>query len=362
MDSTEAAVLCELGQPLRLLELGVPDPKPGQVVVDIACSGVCRSQLLEVWGHRGPDRFLPHALGHEGAGRVVGIGPGVTKVGPGSRVVLSWIKGRGADVPSTVYKGPYGPVSAAAIATFMRRAVVSENRVTPIPESVPWPAAALLGCAVPTGAGIIFNTVQPKPGETIAVFGVGGIGLNAVMAATIAGASVIAVDVLDDKLEHARRAGAAHQLNARRDDPEAAIRFLTRGRGVDYAVEAAGEPRVIEAAFRSVREDGGLLIVAGNVAYGQRISLDPFDLIRGKRIVGSWGGETDPDRDIPLYVDLYLSGRLPLDSLVTNTYSLAAVNDALADLERGSVGRAVIDMSLPVADPRPASTASGAGR
>ena len=344
-NQTEAAVLFELAQPLRLITLSIPDLKPGQVLVDIAYSGVCRSQLLEVRGKRGEDRFLPHTLGHEGSGTVLEVGAGVNKVKQGDRVVLSWIKGSGADVPSTVYQSSEGQINSGAISTFMRLTVTCENRVTPIPDAMPLREAALLGCAIPTGAGIILNTARVRPGSSVAVFGVGGIGLSAVLAADLMNATtIIAVDVFEHKLEQARQIGATHLINARQRDPLATILEITGGRGVDYAIEAAGHRETMETAFQSVRDNGGLCVLAGNLQHGERISLDPFDLIKGKQIIGTWGGETLPDRDIPLYVNLYLSGRLKLDRLITHTYSLNDINQALDDLEEGKVGRALIEM------------------
>jgi S-(hydroxymethyl)glutathione dehydrogenase/alcohol dehydrogenase len=344
---TEAAVLFEPGQPLCLMTLSIPDLKPGQILVDVAYSGVCHSQLLEVRGKRGPDRFLPHTLGHEGSGTVLEVGAGITKVKPGDRVVLSWIKGSGADVSSTVYQSSEGPVNSGAISTFMHQAVTCENRVTPIPDAMPLREAALLGCAIPTGAGIILNTARVRPGSSVAVFGVGGIGLSAVLAADLVHATtVIVVDVFDHKLEQARRVGATHLINARQQDPLVTILEITEGRGVDYAIEAAGKRETMETAFQVVRDNGGLCVLAGNLPHGERIGLDPFDLIKGKRIIGTWGGETQPDRDIPLYVDLYLSGKLRLDGLITHTYSLDDIDQALDDLEHGKVGRALIDMAV----------------
>ena len=347
---TKAAVLFEPAQPLRIVTLSIADLKPGQVLVDVGYSGVCQSQLLEVRGQRGPDRFLPHTLGHEGSGTVLEVGEGVTKIKAGDRVVLSWIKGSGADLPSTVYESASGPINSGAISTFMCQTVTCESRVTPIPDEMPLREAALLGCAIPTGAGIVLNTARVRPGNSVAVFGVGGIGLSAVLAADLVHATtIIAVDVFDEKLEQARRIGASHLINARQQDPLATILEITRGRGVDCAIEAAGERETMEAAFQAVRDSGGLCVLAGNLPHGERISLDPFDLIRGKRIVGSWGGETDPDRDIPRYAALHLSGALRLDALTTRCYRLGDINRALGDLEQGVVGRALIDM----ADPQP---------
>lgn len=342
---TAAAVLFEIGRPLRIEELTMPPLQQGQVLVEVAFSGVCHSQLLEVRGMRGSDRFIPHTLGHEGSGTVLEVGPGVKKVKPGSRVVLSWIKGDGADVPSTVYWSGGTRINSGAISTFMRQTITCENRVTPIPDAMPLREAALLGCAIPTGAGIVLNTAKVRLGSSVAVFGVGGVGLSVVLGASLANATtIIAIDLFDHKLEQARLVGATHLINSLRQDPLAAILDITAGHGVDYAIEAAGRRETMEAAFAAVRYSGGLCVLAGNLPHGERISLDPFDLIKGKQIVGSWGGDTKLDRDIPLYVDLYLSGRLRLDGLITCDYRLEDINQALDDLEQGKVGRAVVEM------------------
>jgi S-(hydroxymethyl)glutathione dehydrogenase/alcohol dehydrogenase len=328
------------------MKLTIPDLQPGQVLVDVAYSGVCHTQLLEARGKRGLDRFLPHTLGHEGSGTVLAVGTGVTKVKPGDRVVLTWLKGNGTDVPSTVYQSSDGPVNSGAITTFMRQTVTCENRVVPITEAMPLRQAVPLGCAIPTGAGIILNTANVQEGNTVAVFGVGGIGLSATLAASMRNArTIIAVDVFEHKLELARQLGATHLINAKQQEPLATILEITGKRGVDYAIEAAGTRQTMETAFQSVRDSGGLCVLAGNLPYGERISLNPFDLIRGKRIIGSWGGETQPDRDIPKYVEYYLSGKLPLDRLLTHSYGLNDINQALEDLENGKIGRALIDMS-----------------
>jgi S-(hydroxymethyl)glutathione dehydrogenase/alcohol dehydrogenase len=344
--TTEAAVLIKVNEPLHLMELKIPELKPGQVLVDVAFSGVCQSQLNEVQGKRGPDPFLPHTLGHEGSGVVIALGEGVTKVKRGDRVVLTWLRGAGADVPSTSYGSEIGTVNSGAISTFMSQTVICENRLVPILDSMPFREAALLGCAIPTGGGIVLNTMQVKAGDSVAVFGVGGIGMSAIAIAVMQGAGmIIAIDVSEEKLERARRLGASHTVNAAIHDPLEAVKEATDGKGVDFAVEAAGRREVMETAFRSVRDGGGLCVLAGNVPIGDRISIDPFDLIRGKRIVGSWGGETDPDRDVALYASLFDEGKLNLDPLITHTYSLNGVNDALAELAEGAVGRAVIEMS-----------------
>jgi S-(hydroxymethyl)glutathione dehydrogenase/alcohol dehydrogenase len=343
---TEAAVLTELGKPLRILSLAIPELKAGQVLVEVAYSGLCQSQLLEIRGKRGPDRFLPHTLGHEGAGTVREVGPGVSKVKPGDRVILSWIAGGGAQVGSTVYQSAEGPVNSGPISTFLRRTVTCESRLTPIPPDLPLREAALLGCAVLTGAGAVLNTARPRPGESLAVFGVGGIGLSAVLGAVVAQASpIVAVDVADHKLELAGRVGATHLVHAGRTDPLAALSEITGGRGLDFAIESAGRRETMEAAFQSVRAGGGLCILAGNLPEGERITINPFDLIRGKRIAGTWGGESSPERDIPRYLDLWSSGRMPIERLISHQYPLSEINRAFADLEEGRVARALLDLT-----------------
>jgi len=343
---TNAAVLEQIGKPLKIRELIIPDLKLGQVLVDVAYSGVCRSQLNEIRGLRGSDIFLPHALGHEGSGIVLEVGEGVTKVAPDDHVVLSWIKGDGIDAPPTVYRSGAGTVNSGAISTFMDKTIVSENRVTPIPDEMPLREAALLGCAIPTGMGIVFNTAKVRPFDSsVAVFGVGGIGLSVILGARqVLASTIIAVDIFDHKLELARQLGATHLINAGQQSPLAAILDITDGVGVDYAIEASGQREVMETAFCATRYSGGLCVLAGNLFHGDRISLKPFDLIRGKRIVGTWGGETKPDLDIPMYVDLYLSRKLPLGKLITHTYNLEEVNQAFVDLDADNVGRGVIKL------------------
>jgi S-(hydroxymethyl)glutathione dehydrogenase/alcohol dehydrogenase len=341
-------VLSAIGKPLEVVGLTHGRLATGQVLVEVAFSGVCRSQLLEVHGLRGPDRFLPHTLGHEGSGVVIETGEGVGKVRTGDHVILTWIKGSGTEAGGTVYIASDGrKVNSGPVSTFLRRAVVSENRVVKIPAGVPLKEAALLGCALPTGAGAVLNTARVKAGETVAVFGLGGVGLSVVLGAKLAHAGmVVAVDVSEQKLELAKRLGATHVVNASRTDPVSGVRSLTGGKGADYAIEAVGRKETMEAAYAAAREGGGLAVIAGNLPTGEKISIDPMSLVRGKRIAGTWGGETDPDRDIPLYADRWLAGELELSALITHTYPLAAVNDALEELATGKVGRAILDMSI----------------
>ena len=350
---TIAAVLVETGKPLVLVELEIPELKPGQVLVEIVFSGVCHTQVLECRGYRGKDPYLPHCLGHEGSGIVRDVGPGVTKVRVGDRVILSWIKGSGADVPGTVYRWGAHPsagsgqgVNAGGITTLSGHSVISENRLTAMPEDVSMRDAAMLGCAVPTGLGAVFNTAQPKPGQSMAIFGSGGIGLCAVAGAAIAGCTpIIAVDILQDKLKLAEQMGATHLVHAAEVDPVEEVNRICLG-GVDFAIEASGRPEVMLQALYSVRNQGGVAVVVGNARHGERVELDPRQLNMGKRLLGTWGGDNWPDRDFPRYCKLLSSGKLNLEPLLSKTYTLDEINEAIDDLETGKVVRPLIDMAM----------------
>lgn len=341
---TTAAVLVELGKPLELADLDIPVLKPGQCLIEIAFSGVCHTQVGEVRGHRGEDKFLPHCLGHEGSGYVREVGPGVTKVKPGDAVILSWIKASGMDVPGSVYEWNGRKVNAGGITTFARNSVISENRLTVIPEGLSLRHAALIGCAVPTGAGVVFNTAQPRPGQSVVVFGVGGIGNCAVAAAAASGCvPVIAVDINPDKLALAKKFGATHTIDSKQNDAVAEIQKLVKG-GVDFAIEATGVPAVMRQALSCVRQQGGTAVVIGNARFGDKLEFDPRELNMGKRLLGTWGGDNVPDRDYPRYARLMASGKLDLEPLLSRTYSLTEVNAAIDDLEGGRAARPLIQM------------------
>ena len=331
---------------MEIAEIEIPALKPGQVLVEIAYSGVCHTQVLECRGYRGEDRYVPHCLGHEGSGVVREIGDGVTKVKPGDAVILSWLKGSGRDVSGTVYQWEGRAVNAGGITTFARHSVISENRLAVIPEGLSMRHAALIGCAVATGAGAVFNAAQSRPGESLAVFGIGGVGLCAVAAAEIAGnVPIIAVDVVPEKLDLARKLGATEVVQAGGGDVVAEITRVCPG-GVDYAIEATGRPEVMAQALAAVRSQGGAAVIVGNARYEERLVLDPRQLNQGKRLLGTWGGDSVPDRDFVRYARLLLTGRLNLEPMLSTPYPLRAINQALDDLEAARVVRPLIDMSL----------------
>lgn len=342
---TKAAILVDTTKPLAIEEIETPPLKPGQALVEIIYSGVCHTQVLECRGYRGEDRFIPHCLGHEGTGRVLETGPDVKKVREGDTVILSWIKGSGGNVPGSVYKWNGKDVNAGGVTTFQKHAVVSENRLTVLGEGMPAKESALIGCALATGAGAVINAAKAGPADSLAVFGTGGVGLCAVAGAALSGCvPLIAVDIKKNKLELARELGATHTVDASREDVAEAIRKIAPG-GVDFAIEASGRPQVMRAALECVRPQGGAAVIIGNARHGEEFSFNPQQLNQGKSLIGTWGGDTDPDRDFPKYSALIAAGKLALDPLITKIYNLDSINDALDDLESGSVIRPLIDLS-----------------
>ena len=344
----KAAVLYETGRPLIVEDgIKVPPLKPEQVFVQIAYSGLCKSQLMEARGFRGKDMYLPHMLGHEGSGIVVDRGAKVTKVKPGDYVILGWIKGKGEDTAGcTQYRLGDRIINAGGITTFSDFTIVSENRCVKLPDRIPLDIAVLFGCAIPTGAGIVMNEIQPEKGSTIAFFGLGGVGISALVATGLFECDkVIAVDIEKEKLELAKEFGATHTIDSLTENPVERIEEITDGKGVDYSIEAAGITETIEQAFQSVRKKGGRCIFASHPKSGDTIKIDPFDLICGKQIAGSWGGSSLPDIDIPKFAQLYREGKLPLNKLLNRRYPLEKINQALDDLENRKIIRGLIEIS-----------------
>ncbi len=348
--SFKAAVLEQHKKPLKISpDIKIPPLKNGQILVKLAYSGVCHSQIMEIDGLRGEDKYLPHLLGHEGSGIVLDIGPKVKKVKKGNTVVLGWIKGEGIDSGGCSYECNNKTFNAGAVTTFNEYAVVSENRCVIVPKKIPMDIAALFGCAVLTGSGILTNTIRPKKNTDIAFFGIGGIGLSALaVSQSYSFNKIFAVDINDERLSIAKDFGATHTINPLRECPVKLIKENTKGIGVDYSIEAAGLVKTIEQAFESIKTNNGLCVFASHPKFGDRISIDPFDLISGKRIIGSWGGDAQPDKDIPFFSELYLAGKLPLEKFISKKYKLEDINIAINDLKKGKVIRPIIELDTSI--------------
>jgi len=340
---TRAAILVEQKKPLVIEEVEVPPLKLGQVLVRVLASGICGSQIGEINGVKGPDRFLPHLLGHEGCGTVLEVGEGVRTVKPGDRVVLHWRKGAGLESVTPVYGSRIGSVNAGWVTTFNDHAIVSENRLTRVPADFDVEAAALFGCAITTGFGVVNANAEVAIGQSVAVFGAGGIGLSIIQGAALAGANpIIAIDLFDNRLDLARTLGATHTINSRSADAAEAVAAIVGTDGVDVAIDNTGNVEVIALASRLTGARGRTVLV-GVPPKGATAAISTLPLHFEKRLVGSHGGESRPDIDIPRYVRLVQDGRLSLAGVVGRRYSLDEINTAIDDMTSGRLaGRAIV--------------------
>lgn len=356
-----AAVLYEFGAPLVVEELELDPPKAGEVLVRMAASGVCHSDLHVKQGIHPTE--LPVVLGHEGAGVVEQVGPDVRDLAAGDHVLLTWLPycGRcrhcvGGTPNRCENVGWYDatmedgtcrfhrdgrPIHHYNTSSFAERSVVPARTAIKVDPDLPLTELALMGCAVMTGVGAVLNTARVRPGDTVAVVGCGGVGLNVVQGARIAGATtIVAIDVIASKLELARELGATHVVDASSGDPVEAVHELVPG-GVDHAFEALGRPQTIETTL-GLTARGGQAVLIGMAPPDARVPLDALTLTLEERCVrGSWYGSCVPLRDFPLLVELYRSGSLKLDPLITEC-TLDDVNDAFRRLEAGETARSVI--------------------
>jgi len=345
--SMKAAILVEQNKPLVIDQIGLPQTlEAGQVLVKIHCSGICGSQLGEIDGAKGDDKYLPHLLGHEASGVVQSVGAGVRFVNPGDHVVLHWRKSQGIESIPPRYTWNGKPLNAGLIATFNEYAIVSENRVTRIDASSDMEIASLYGCAVTTGFGVVENNAKIRFGESVIVFGAGGVGLNIVQAANLLSAyPIIAVDLYDDRLDLAKTLGATHTINARTNDAKVKIKEILGNHGVDVFIDNTGQPTIIEIGYELTKPQGRVVLV-GVPRKGKNINIYSLPLHFGKSISGSHGGETIPHEDIPRYQKLLDAGRIQLKSLITDHFKLDEINSAIQKMRSGEIaGRCLIKMS-----------------
>lgn len=342
----KAAILVEQRKPLVVDTVELPAAlEIGQVLVKVHYSGICGSQLGEIDGAKGEDKFLPHLLGHEASGTVEEVGPGVRFAKAGDAVVLHWRKGLGIEGVPPQYRWQGGKLNAGWIATFNEYAIVAENRLTVVPPDTERDIAALFGCAVTTGFGVIENNARVRIGESVVVFGAGGVGLNIVQAAALVGAyPVIAVDRFDNRLALAERLGATHRVNAQSGDARAAIAAILGPTGADVFVDNTGAPSVIEMGYQLTKPQGRVTLV-GVPRKGQDIGIHSLPLHFGKVLSGSHGGEAVPHEDIPRYQRLLRAGRIHLRELLTQEVALDDINDAIEGMRSGATsGRCLVRM------------------
>jgi Zn-dependent alcohol dehydrogenase len=355
-----AAIFVEPKQPLIVDEVEFPDPSSGQVLVKLFSSGVCHSQLHTMGRPPRPGRRLPALIGHESTGVVVAKGPDVKHVKEGDHVITTWVDRDNSTTTlplvdhtlndreqyTATWKGREVSHSAA---TWAEYALASDRVVLPMAIDIATDVTSIIGCAVMTGAGAIINTLKVRSGQSVAIFGAGGIGLCAIAAAAIVDAyPIIVVDVNDDKLAFARRFGATHVINSKSVDAVQSIKDLTRG-GADFAIDAVGLPQTQEQILRAVRPGysgmnrGGTALLIGITPPDAKAILDTSLFIGNRSFTRTSGGDCKPDRDFPIFIRWYREGKLKLDELVTHRYTLEQINEAVDDLEHGRIlGRGIL--------------------
>jgi NDMA-dependent alcohol dehydrogenase len=360
----KAAVLYDYNTPLVIEEVDLDPPKPGEVLVKTGAAGICRSDYHFMKGEA--TTMLPVVLGHEGAGVVQAVGEGVTRVKPGDHVILSFVPNCGLcffcttgranlcekhaatsgtlfDGTTRIHKGGQDISPFGKVACFAESTVVPETGCIPAPQALPLDRAALIGCCVTTGVGAAIFNAEVEPGSTVAVVGCGGVGLNVLQGAGLLNASkIIAVDIREGQLEFAMKFGATHTVNASHQDPVARVKEITDGRGADYTFEVYGSAETVETAYAMARK-GGTVVVVGIAPVGDKADIDAVSLVREEKVLkGSYYGSARCHVDMPKMVDMYMSGRLNLDDLITRRYSLDQINEAYEDLDKGEIGRGVI--------------------
>ncbi|MGB0911660.1 MAG: zinc-binding dehydrogenase [Nitrospirales bacterium] len=344
--TTKAAVLTELHKPLEVVEIKLPQVLSfGQVLVKIHYSGICGAQINEMEGAKGPDKFLPHLLGHEGSGVVLEVGPGVKTVKEGDHVVLHWRPSGGIQSETPSYQWEGKKINSGWVTTFNEYSVVSENRVTPIPKDFDMRIAPMFGCSVTTAFGVINNDAQVRVGQSVIVFGVGGVGLNIAQAADMVSANpIIGIDLHTSKLDTAKQFGATHVIHAGSSvDVTTQVYDIVGQGGADVVIDTTGNSRVIEMAYELTHADGKTILV-GVPRKGDNINIYSLPLHFKKVLKGSHGGNANPAVDIPRYIRLCEKGRMKLDGLITHEIALEDINDGIKIIKAGNAGRCVIRM------------------
>lgn len=340
---TKAAILVENHKPLVVAEISLPEKLSfGQALVKVHYTTICGSQINEINAQKGEDKYLPHLLGHEASAIVLEVGEGVKTVKAGDTVVMHWRKSDGLQAEPAKYLWGSKGVNAGWITTFQEYSVVSENRLTSIPADFDKKIAPLFGCSVTTAIGVINNDANVKVGQSVVVFGVGGVGLNIIQAAAMVSAyPIIGVDLIAEKLTVATKFGASHTLNAKDPNVDSEIKKIVGDRGADVVVDTTGNPRVIERAYALTQHQGKTILV-GVPKLGDNVSIYTLPLHFRKVLKGSEGGSSEPHLDIPRYIRLMKAGKLRLDGIITHEFPLEKINEAITLVRTGTAGRVEI--------------------
>ena len=342
----KAAILVENKKPLIVDDITFKDKlNVGQVLVKIHYSTICGAQINEIDAIKGKDNFLPHLLGHEGSGIVEDIGPGVTTVKKDDRVVLHWRSGNGIQSLPPKYIWKTKEVNAGWVTTFNEKAIVSENRITVIPKEFDMRLAPLFGCAVTTAFGVVNNDAKIKVGQSVVIFGIGGVGLNTIQAANMVSAHpIIGIDIHEQKLNMGKKIGLTHSFVGGTENLNNEIFRITGDSGADVVIDTTGNSRIIEQAY-SLTNPNGKTILVGVPTKGDNISIYSLPLHFKKTLTGSHGGNSNPNEDIPRLIRLVNSGKMNLDNFITNEFRLEEINEALNLFRSGTAGRILINMN-----------------
>ena len=342
----KAAILVESKQPLIIDNITLPENLEfGQVLVDVHYSGICGAQINEIDAAKGPDKFLPHLLGHEGSGVVREVGPGVTTVKVDDHVVLHWRPSKGIQSPTPKYNWEGKVVNAGWVTTFNDQTIISENRLTVIPNNFDMKIAPLFGCAVTTAFGVVNNDAQVKVGQSVVIFGIGGVGLNIAQAASMVSAHpIVGVDLLEHKLEMGKKFGLTHAVVGGKEPVNDIIRDIVGAQGADVVIDSTGNSRVIEQAYELTHPDGKTILV-GVPRKGDNVNIYSLPLHFNKVLTGSHGGDAVPDLEIPRYIRLMESGKMNLNGLITHEFGLNHINEALDLFRSGEAGRIIININ-----------------
>ena len=343
----KSAILIESKKPLVVTDIDLPTKLEfGQVLVKVCYSGLCGAQINEIEAIKGPDKFLPHLLGHEGSGIVEKIGEGVTTVKLGDHVVLHWRKSSGIQSSTPKYSWNGNQVNAGWVTTFNEKTVVSENRLTVIPKDFAMRTAALFGCAVISGFGAVNNDAQVKIGQSVLIFGIGGMGLNIAYAASLVSAfPIIGVDLHKNKIDMGKKFGLTHGIVANSNDLKNEIYNIVGNKGPEITFETTGNARIMEQAYELTPNDGKTIFVC---VPDDKISIYSLPLAFNKILTASHGGNSVPDKDIPRYIRLVKNKKISLEKLITHEFDLSEINKAIDLFRSGKAGRIILKISKEV--------------
>jgi Zn-dependent alcohol dehydrogenase len=338
----KAAILRSLNKDLEIEEISFEGPlKVGQVLIKLSYSGICGKQLDEIRGVHGEDKYLPHLLGHEGVGSVIDIGPGVKKVKKLDHVILHWMKGTGIESDAPFYTLKNEVINAGWVTTFNEYAVVSENRITKF-EGEEKPEYCLLGCAIPTAVGMVFNDLNAKPYHKICIIGAGGVGTFVLQALNLTAIhSVTIIDKSKLALDLSKKLKADHILNIEDQNLRKEIENITQGKGFDKTIITTGNKSAIEFGVEITRTPGETILM-GVPKHDDKISINANNVMHKKNLVGNLGGSILPERDIPAYLNLIKTGKIDTQLSINKIYNFEDINLAISNFMNGAAGRALI--------------------